>query len=394
MLCFRLFFTFALSLFLSEVTASTIQFNNFADSINIKQNKANFYHNDKGTKFRLSNRLIVKTLPDINTSLFTPIHQAIKLVEPLYRSKTFSYFMLELQDESLLFEVGSLLRKVSWVKLVQPDILQLASKNHFQKAINEKIEVEQVVNTKKNISSVRVAIIDDGFELDHKEFEHVRLAGAYDIPSGTMQVAPQSQRDKHGTGILGILFAEGNRSDVRGLIPNAELVTIRQPDTWTSNTILAFSVAKNMSVDIVNCSWNSPWLLQPVYDVIVDLAEQGRDGKGTAIVFSAGNEGKELQPFQHEASIKQAIVIAAYNRKKQRSAYSNWGQSVDAFFPGYAKITTRIGEQYGRINGTSLAAALASGYIALLMAEQPSISLVEIEQNLLRRKVKHQMLDQ
>lgn len=391
---FRLIVVFAVSLFQTEVTANIIQVNNFSDKINIEQNKTNIYRNDKGIKFRLSNRLIVKATPDINAFLFADLHQAIKSAEVLYRSKTFTYFVLELKEESFLSEVGSLLKNEPWVKLVQPDILQLATKNNFQQTIDEKIEEENVATIQHNGSGIRVAIIDDGFEINHKEFEHIRLVGSYDVPSRTVQVAPQHQKDRHGTGILGILFSQGKRRDARGLIPNAELVAIRQPDTWTSNTVLAFSVAKNMSVDIVNCSWNSPWLLEPVYDVIVDLAEQGRNGKGTAIVFSAGNQGKELHPFQHEASIKQAIVIAAHNKKGQRSAYSNWGQSIDAFFPGHARITTEINGQYGRINGTSLAAALASGYIALLMSEQPSISLVEIEQTLLRRKVKHQMLDQ
>ncbi|MCP4320316.1 MAG: S8 family serine peptidase [Psychromonas sp.] len=205
---------------------------------------------------------------------------------------------------------------------MQPDILQQKQKNAF----NQQTPLKQLASQSASQTAmkapfylpdifgatlwqsnkgqgVKVAVIDDGFDLSHAQFTQTKLIFSYDSESRSLDSPPKTAKDTHGTKVASILFATNEEGDlnrdqkvVKGMVPLADFIAIRQPDTWTSNTILSFQLAKLSNADVINCSWHSLWLLEPIYDVISDLARYGRSGKGTAVVFSAGNQGKKITP--------------------------------------------------------------------------------------------------
>jgi len=226
-----------------------------------------------------------------------------------------------------------------------------------------------------NGRGVKIAIIDDGIDLQHPRLRHVNLAFAYDTSLRQLVAQPVTQRDTHGTRVAGILFASADSEGVAGLAPEAELIAIRQPDSWTSNTLLAFHLAALAGADVINCSWHTAWLLEPVNDVVEELATQGRNGKGTAVVFAAGNQGRQIGANASEAAINAAIVVAAADAQGRLLASSNFGASVDVQMYGGAVDSTAVNGTHDAIGGTSLASAMVSGLAALMIAADPQLDL-------------------
>ena len=226
-----------------------------------------------------------------------------------------------------------------------------------------------------------IAVIDDGFALNHDELRNTDVVFSYDAERKVQDVSPQSELDTHGTKVIGTIFAAHDGHGIDGIAPEASLIAIRQPSTWTSSTLLSFYLAKLSDADIVNASWNSQWLLEPLADIVSDLARNGRGGKGTAVVFSAGNNGAEQTSNQgidsNEASLLDAVVIGSDDGTGHRTRFSNYGNSVDAYI--YGKPTPAlVAGGYGRFSGTSLSTAVASGYFALLLANNPSLTLDQL----------------
>src|SRR5690606_19744660 len=122
-------------------------------------------------------------------------------------------------------------------------------------------------------------------------------------------------------------------------------------------------------------SWNTRLLLQPVANAVAELAQHGRHGKGIAVVFAAGNQGRAIAAQSTEASIDAAIVVAATDAAGHPLQHSNYGPSIDLATYGTAVESTMAQGGYGDLGGTSLAAAIVSGLAALLIGAQPDADL-------------------
>ena len=208
----------------------------------------------------------------------------------------------------------------------------------------------------------------------HEDLKNVDVTFSYDVNIKELNSKPKVKIDKHGTQVAGIIFSQHNGIGNDGIAPEASLIAIRQTTNITSDVILAFTVADKSRADIINCSWNSPLLLEPVYDIITYLIEKGRNNKGMAIVFSAGNDGKKLKPYSTEASIPEVITVGSFQK------HSNNGEMVDFIMQSNVN-TTKYNGSYGKFGGTSATAPIISGYIALEMSRSPDLSLNEIIKN-------------
>lgn len=392
---------FVLLLFfvLPAMASETIKFKQFKEVVTLI-NKGDHYEVEKtGQKVNLSNRLIVKATRKVNNKRIVKADKSIVKAQELYVGKKFRYFALHIEDGKISSNlIRNILRKKG-IEHVQPDMLQIRQSAHGGGHTHKKITKEQriaralprylkALGVKKlwkqtTGSGTRIAVIDDGFDLDHPDLKHVKSVFAYDAQTQQLNADPQLTIDSHGTKVAGIVFAAHNEKGVDGIAPNAELIAIRQPETWTSNTLLSFNIARSNNADIINCSWNSHWLLEPMVDIINDLSTYGRDGKGTAVIFAAGNDGKLIEKNSIEASIDSAIVVASSNFLGNKPLKtSNYGDSIDLLVYGQVAKTTLPGGKYGPFSGTSLASAIISGVSSLLLSENPQLTLNELQDKL------------
>ncbi|MDP3696089.1 MAG: S8 family serine peptidase, partial [Desulfocapsaceae bacterium] len=179
------------------------------------------------------------------------------------------------------------------------------------------------------------------------------------------------------------IFARHNGIGIDGIAPEADFIAIRHPDTWTSRTLLSFYLAKMAGADIINCSWKSRFLLEPIADIINDLTTKGRHGKGVALVFAAGNEGGALSDHGSEAALPEVITVGATGGNGRPLKFSNFGREVDVYTFGQDILTTSNGaEKYALFSGTSASAAIISGTIALFLSQAPDLNLTDIHQKI------------
>ncbi|MGP2655875.1 S8 family peptidase [Malaciobacter sp. WC5094] len=252
----------------------------------------------------------------------------------------------------------------------------------------------------KNYSGkgVRIAIIDDGFDVNHEDLKGA-VNNTYDLSSKSTNVS-QNSNESHGTAVSGIIGARDNKLGIKGIASNSQLIFLKHKRQMSdSETIELFNKAEEFKADIINCSWGTYNVSAAVRNKIVNLANNGRNGKGTIIVFSSGNESKNMG--NDESNIPEVISVAATNKDNLLTSYSNYGVNLDLVAPGgeYLGITTlddsglkgksSIDENYmlfndsNRFTGTSAAAPIVTGVIALMLEKNPNLTRIEVE-NLLK----------
>ncbi|NMH65416.1 S8 family serine peptidase [Shewanella salipaludis] len=363
--------------------AAALSFLNLGDRVRLSTSDEQSQVEYLGHSLRIAARLIVKKSKSLTLSQLQDLDERIVKLQQLYNADDYDYVLLSLSGLAAMESIKAKLDTLPGILLIQPDILQLQHKSTQTGvdnvgATSDVLAAYRLFNQGKRITGkgVNVAVIDDGFSLSHPALAGTRLVFSYDTVTQTTSVEPARASDTHGTMVAGILFAKSER--LTGLVPEANFIAIRQPDTWTSSTLLAFQLAKLTQADVINCSWHTGWLLEPIKNVVDDLAATGRHHKGTAVVFAAGNQGREVAVNDTEAGILSAIVIGAVTPAGKLAGFSNRGSSLDGYALGTPILTTVPKNEYQMFSGTSLAAAIASGQIAAMIAKEPDIELTAI----------------
>jgi subtilisin family serine protease len=203
-----------------------------------------------------------------------------------------------------------------------------------------------------------IAIIDDGVDIDHPEF----LAPGKLVAPRDMTFAPPHPQahdprpkdpdtrwtEDHGTACAGVACASGN-DGASGVAPAAKLMPIRlAAGLGSQQEAEAFKWAADNGADVISCSWgpaDGDWWdptdpthrqrtpLPASTKLAMDYAiANGRGGKGSIILFAAGN-GNESVDNDGYASYDKVVAVAACNDRGGRSVYSDMGQAVWCSFP-------------------------------------------------------------
>jgi len=188
---------------------------------------------------------------------------------------------------------------------------------------------------------VKLAVIDDGFDLDHEDLAGRFLPGK-DFDDGDDLPYPGPQ-GAHGTCCAGVAGASTNNGiGVAGACPDCNLIPIRMKMTGLSSldqgAIETFTWAADQGAHIISNSWGPPDnggavdMGQPLKDLVKNLTTEGRDGKGIIILFAAGN-GNESIEGDGFASNPDVFGIGGTNAAGKRCSYSDFGPSLDFVAP-------------------------------------------------------------
>tara|TARA_B100001287_G_scaffold69713_1_gene57398 strand:- start:1937 stop:3688 length:1752 start_codon:yes stop_codon:yes gene_type:complete len=294
------------------------------------------------------------------------------------------------------------------------------------------------INDAWNISKgtdIIVAVLDSGIDTLHPEFSGRLLPGfdAFATDSTNTNGYPLLNFDEnaHGTACAGIIgAAQDNEIGISGVAPEAILVPVRifvyiefnnQIVPFTNmNALLTGSAYSwnTIGADVISCSagLTEEFINLLTIDTTICNEEllmahtQGRNGKGTTMFFSAGNENSPnvLWP----ANLNETIAVGASDMCDTRKrpgdcSGENWGsdygETLDLVAPGVKIATCDIsgspgytGNDYAlTFNGTSAACPIAAGIGALLLAENPLLTSDEVRHllNITSEKVEPYIYD-
>ncbi|MCP4980145.1 MAG: S8 family serine peptidase [Gammaproteobacteria bacterium] len=276
-------------------------------------------------------------------------------------------------------------------------------------SINQHAHVEEAWRISEG-GNITIAVIDDGFDLQHEEFSgSLKVVAPYDATRDTNNPWP-GNRDNHGTACAGVACANGLHQ-ASGVAPKAKLMPIRLASALGSQDEAdAFEWAADHGADVISCSWGPPdgrwwddsdpmhsqfFALPDSTRLAIDYAvNQGRSGKGCVVTWAAGN-GNESVENDGYASYVKVIAVGACNDQGERSAYSDIGQSLWCCFPsshGMASLTPGIWttDRSGAVGysssdytddfgGTSSACPGAAGTAALILSHNPELRWDEVK---------------
>ena len=265
---------------------------------------------------------------------------------------------------------------------------------------------------------VKLAIIDDGFDLEHEDLAGRFLQGK-DFNDGDDVPSPGTS-DAHGTCCAGVAGANtGNGIGVAGACPDCDIIPIRMNMTVMGSldqgAIDTFTWAADQGAMIMSNSWGpadnggAVDMGQTLKDLVTNLTTTGRDGKGIIILFAAGN-GNESIETDGFASNPDVFGIGASNAAGKRCSYSDFGTSLDFMAPsndvdssggdgwaggsyidgiwstdntsgGYVPgqlAGDETGKYVSEFGGTSSACPLAAGITGLVLSANPDLTKDEV----------------
>lgn len=272
---------------------------------------------------------------------------------------------------------------------------------------------------------VGVAIVDSGV------YPHPDLAGrivaSIDFTSESPTVSSASTGDPggHGTHVAGLVAGDGSLSGgaFTGVAPRANIVNVRVIDaTGSSNVstilrglqwVLANRVTYNIKV--VNMSLGSTPTGSYKSDLMATAAEV-LNFAGVTVVVSAGNTGPFAGTVTAPATDPYVITVGALDDNGTSlslddlmAAFSSRGRTLfdnlskpDLVAPGRKMVSLRspgsaldtlfadrqvtatgaLTADYYRLSGTSMAAPVVAGVIALMVERNPTLSPAQIKKRL------------
>jgi len=239
--------------------------------------------------------------------------------------------------------------------------------------------------------------VDSGVDTDHPD---MTVIPGYDYVDGDDDPDPEVSDDNHGTAVAGLTAALGNNGlGVSGVAQGAEVYAIRLigGGTTLSDIRNAWIEATDAGSVVINNSWGSysGCAASPTYGAVangLDHAEtEGRGGLGTVVVFASGNEGCDASE-DGTLVVETVIGVAAIDRNDHREGYSNTGTVVDiSAYAGGTVTTDMVGSAgYSALHGddsytpdmsgTSSAAPVVAGVVALMIAANPQLTAAEVRE--------------
>ncbi|XP_067935170.1 proprotein convertase subtilisin/kexin type 7-like [Watersipora subatra] len=264
--------------------------------------------------------------------------------------------------------------------------------------------------------NVTVAVVDDGLEWDNPDLkDNYNPEGSIDLNDHDNDPMPNELNGKpidhneHGTRCAGEIAAVANNGICGvGIAYEASISGVRALDGSMTDLLErdAFA-AKHAINDIYSCSWgpeddgetvDGPHTLAKA--AIRNGIMKGRNGYGSIYVVASGNGGKNFDNcnFDGYANSMYFVTIGAVDRRGKKPVYAEDCSSMLAVTPSgdgtSGLVTTDVThrpQSTGCTNshsGTSAAAPLAAGVIALVLSVNPCLSWRDIQHLIVLTSVK------
>lgn len=236
---------------------------------------------------------------------------------------------------------------------VKEDNVDLDDVTVVEEELKEKVEVD-------NHKKVLVAIIDTGLDASNEAI------------NGRLSVkTAEGMSDENGHGTLMAEIIASQTSE------NVEILPIKAFDENGKSTVGSVYEAINEAIyhkaDVINLSVSGMGSSAMLTKAIA-LAKENN----IAVVVSAGNDASDVNAYM-PGNIQDAITVSATDENKEFALYSNYGEKID--FASMGTIIKDMGTEDTKddevYEGTSIASAYVSGYIAHIFDENENANIYE-----------------
>jgi subtilisin family serine protease len=267
---------------------------------------------------------------------------------------------------------------------------------------------------------IKIAVFDSGVDGDHPDLMGSYLASfSFNYTSDTADGSYRTQAtaDAHGTFVAGLISANGQGLGLLGVAFESTFTSYANFIGPLAHT--AFAKAADDGFDVMNNSWGPTLPFIGTYQQEVEklggieyAAQQGRGGLGLNIVFAAGNE-YQLPVFLQELGFEWTgefsyadvnadaagnsrftIAVAAvdhhgtYADDSSEFGFTTPGAPILVSAPGSNVVSTDILGELGYndegdiavSSGTSFAAPIVSGVIALMLQANPRLGYRDVQE--------------
>jgi len=262
--------------------------------------------------------------------------------------------------------------------------------------------------TTTGTDKVVVAVLDSGVDYTHEDLiqnmwlRPASMAPYQDKELGTIDdehgynaidnASDPMDQNGHGTHCAGIIGAEGeNNIGIAGVNWKVQIMPLKFMNAGGFGTTKDAIEAINYVIDrkkagvnvrVISASWGSTQRSRALGDVIRKAYEND-----ILFVAAAGNSTTNNDRMPHYPSsydVPNVVSVAALDRHDELAKFSNYGvKSVAIAAPGVDILSTWLGNAYEEKSGTSMATPVISGVAALILAENPRLSVDELKKKLL-----------
>ncbi|MGD0090227.1 MAG: S8 family serine peptidase [Planctomycetota bacterium] len=263
------------------------------------------------------------------------------------------------------------------------------------------IHAPEAWDIRSSAANVIVALVDSGIRLTHEDLAANLWVNPGVIPgTGTDDVNGINTVDDsgdvnddfgHGTHVAGIIGAAGNNGKgISGVAWSVQLMACKAFDSngsgSVSTLVKAIDYARAHGAAIIN---NSYGVNAPLEAPLLALKEAIAAVQKAGIIFvvAAGNEAIDNDQLQNAPSfpasfgLDNIVSVTSTNRADGLSTFSNYGlASVDLGAPGEDIVSTYYSSDtaYVSMTGTSMSAPLVSGALALMKAQFPDETYLQL----------------
>lgn len=223
-------------------------------------------------------------------------------------------------------------------------------------------------------AGVTVALIDTGVNSSLSELEGAVLPGinAAGGPGKGLQDTDKKTRG-HGTGMATLIAGRGGRSGLVGVAPEAKILSIVNGDSH-EQTGRAVRYAADHGAKVINMSFGRETDLlpekcpEPLQQAIAHAIQ-----KDVVLVAASGNEGEDFNSALAPATCAGVVSVGAVDGSGNIWPKSQRHDYVTLAAPGWdIPVITRTA-RVGPGSGTSIAAAMTAGAVALMRAAHPDM---------------------
>ncbi|RMF02730.1 MAG: hypothetical protein D6768_07540 [Chloroflexi bacterium] len=276
-----------------------------------------------------------------------------------------------------------------------------------------KIQAPQAWDISTGASSVVIAVIDTGVDLDHPDLAAKLWTNPGEIPGNFFDDDGNGYVDDvngydfanndsdpnddngHGSHVSGIAAAATNNSTgVAGVSWGAKIMALKALNSagggGTADIAEAMMYAVDNGAKIISMSLGGVRTSWPCSYTDIETALNYAQANDVLVVIAAGNDGQ--YGVNCPGAYDQALAVGATTSSDNRASYSNYGPRLDIVAPGgdisnkiystIAPLLTNGYKYYDGKYGTSMATPFVSGLAALVWGMDPSLTAAQVQQQI------------